>query len=44
MYFFNDDIAADVFQGAWAPRCIQEVTSQIPLPPRKGLALLNENR
>ena len=29
---------------AWAPRCMQEVTCQIPPPPTKGLALLKENR
>ena len=31
------------YKGAWALSCMQEVTCQIPPPPRKGLALLKEN-
>ena len=31
------------YKGAWAPSCMQEVTCQMPPPPRKGLALLKEN-
>ena len=31
------------YKGAWAPSCMQQVTCQMPPPPRKGLALLKEN-
>ena len=32
------------YKRAWAPRCMQEVTCQIPPPSTKWLALIKENR